>query len=145
MTDQPDNGPMDIEPAGGGMPDLGGLLGGLGGGGLGDLFAQAQSAMAASQAAADTVVEGSAGGGMIKIRATGGGEVLDVTISPVVVDPSDVETLEDLVLAAMRDVNAQVTQLHQQAMGGLDPSSMLGGLGGMFGGDDDDDDDDESE
>lgn len=142
MTDQPDPGPMGLEPSAGGMPDLGGLLGGLGGG-LGDIFAQAQAAMAASQAAADTVVEGSAGGGMVKIRATGGGEVLDVTISPVVVDPADIETLQDLVLAAMRDVNAQVTQLHQQAMGGLDPSSMLGGLGGMFAEDDDDDDDDD--
>ena len=126
MTDQGD--------AGG--PDLGGLLGGLGGGGLGDLFAQAQAAMAASQAAAETEVEGSAGGGVVKIRATGGGDVLGITIDPVVVDPSDVETLEDLVVAALRDVNAKVAQLHAGAMGNLDPSAMLGGLSGLLGGDD---------
>lgn len=117
-----------------GAPDLGGLLGGLGGGGLGDLFAQAQAAMQASQAAADTEVEGSSGGGVVKIRATGGGEVLGVTIDPVVVDPTDVETLEDLLLAAFRDVNAKAAELHAGAMGDLDPSAMLGGLSGMLGG-----------
>ena len=117
-----------------GMPDLGGLLGGLGGGGLGDLFAQAQAAMAASQAAAQTEVEGSAGGGVVKVRATGAGEVLAVTIDPVVVDPDDVETLEDLILAALRDVNARVGELHAGAMGDLDPSAMLGGLSGILGG-----------
>ena len=129
-----------------GMPDLGGLLGGLGGGGgLGDLFAQAQAAMAASQAAADTEVEGSAGGGMVKIRATGGGEVLDVEIDPAVVDPDDVDGLEDLVLAALRDVHARVADLHAGAMGGLDPSAMLGGLSGILGGpvDPDEDPDDD--
>ena len=122
-----------------GLPDLGGLLGGGGpGGGLGDLFAQAQAAMAASQAAADTEVEGSAGGGMVKIRATGGGEVLAVTIDAAVVDPSDIETLQDLVVAAFRDVNARIADLHTGAMGDLDPSAMLGGLSGLFGGAGDD-------
>ena len=118
-----------------GTTDLGGLLGRLGGGGgLGDLFAQAQAAMAASQAAADTEVEGSAGGGVVKIRATGGGEVLAVSIDPAVVDPSDVETLEDLVVAAFRDVAAKIGELHAGAMGDLDPSAMLGGLSGLLGG-----------
>ena len=134
-----------------GMPDLGNLLGGLGGGGgLGDLFAQAQAAMAASQEAAQAEVEGSAGGEMVRIRATGSGEVLSVSIDPRVVDPDDVEGLEDLVVAAFRDVHARIGELHAQAMGGLDPSSMLGGLSGILGGPDDgvidvDDWDDEDE
>lgn len=113
--------------------DLGGLLGGLGGGdggGLGDLFAQAQAAMQASQDAASTEVEGSSGGGVVRIRATGGGEVRAVAISPEVVDPDDVDTLEALVLAAFRDVNAQIARLHEQAMGGL---GGLGDLGSLFG------------
>ncbi len=116
--------------------DLGGLLEGLGGGGggLGELFAQAQAAMAASQAAADTEVEGSAGGGLVKIRATGGGDVRGVSIDASVVDPADVETLEDLVTAALRDLNVQIGQLQAGAMGDLDPSAMLGGLGGLLGG-----------
>lgn len=118
---------MHDEEEEGGNP-LADLLGGLGGGGFGDLLAQAQEAMAASQQVAATRVEGSSGGGMVKIIATGGGDVLDITIDPAVVDPDDVDGLQDLVLAALRDVNAQVAALHQQAMGGLDPSSMLGGL-----------------
>lgn len=118
--------------------DLSSLLGGLGGGGgggLGDLFAQAQAAMQASQEAASAEVEGTSGGGMVKIRATGAGDVLQVTINPVVVDPDDVEGLEALVMAALRDVNARVADLHSAAMGSLDPSSVLGGMGGLFGGD----------
>lgn len=146
MTDTGDA----ADPADGdaGMPDLGGLLGNLtggggplgGGGGLGDLFAQAQEAMSASQAAAGTEVEGSAGGGLVKVRGNGAGEVLDVKISPTVVDPADVEGLEDLVLAALRDMATQIASVHAQAMGGFDPSAMLGGLFG--GGDDDAEDDD---
>ncbi len=136
MSDQhPDSGPS---PEG---TDLQGLLGGLtGDGGLGELLAGAQQAMAASEAASSQEVEGRAGGGMVRIRATGGGEVRSVSIDPAVVDPDDVEGLEDLVVAAMRDLNARVAELHQQAMsgamGGLDPQAMLGGL---FGGASDDD------
>lgn len=116
-------------------PDLEGLLGGLtGDGGLGNLLAGAQQAMAASEAVSSQEVEGTSGGGMVRIRATAGGEVRSVSIDPAVVDPADVEGLEDLVVAAMRDLNARVTELHQEAMsgamGGLDPSAMLGGLFG---------------
>lgn len=124
-----------------GVPDLGGLLGGLGGGGLGDLFAQAQAAMAASQAASDAEVEGSSGGGMVRIRATGTGEVLSVSIAPEVVDPADIEGLQDLVVAAFRDVHAEIGALHAEAMGDLDPSTMLGGLSGLLAGDDGGEDD----
>lgn len=114
----------------GGLPDLGGLLGGLGGGGggLGDLFAQAQAAMGATQAASSQVVEGSAGGGVVRIEATAGGEPVAVHIDPAAVDPDDVEGLEDLVLAALRDVQVQAARVHAEAMGGFDPSAMLGGL-----------------
>lgn len=138
-------------PGDAGLPDLGGLLGGLGGGGgLGDLFAQAQQAMAASQAAADAEVEGSAGGGVVRIRSTGGGEVLGVTLAREVVDPDDLETLQDLIVAAFRDVHAKIGALHRAAMGDLDPEAMFGGLSGLLGGggeddDWDDEDDDEDE
>lgn len=126
----------DQSPAEPGL-DLGGLLGGLGGeggGGLGGLFAQAQAAMEASQAAADTEVTGSSGGGVVRVTATGTGEVLAVSISPEVVDPTDIETLQDLIVAAMRDVTTQIAALQASAMGDLDPGSMLGGLSGLLGG-----------
>lgn len=126
--------------SGGGLPDLGGLLGGLGGGGgLGDLFAQAQAAMGATQAASSQVVEGSAGGGVVRIEATAGGDPVAVHIDPAAVDPDDVEGLEDLVLAALRDVQVQAARVHAEAMGGFDPSAMLGGLLGGGGADEPDD------
>lgn len=126
--------------------DLGGLLGGLGGeGGLGGLFAQAQAAMEASQAAAETELTGTAGGGVVRVTATGTGEVLALSIAPEVVDPTDIETLEDLIVAAMRDVTTQIQANQASAMGDLDPSAMLGGLSGLLGGDDGETDDDGSQ
>ena len=65
---------------------------------------------------------------MVRIRATGPAEVLAVTIAPEVVDPADVPMLEDLVLAALHDVNAQLAEIHAAAMG------PLGDLGGLLGG-----------
>ncbi len=142
MTDQHPDPDADA----GGLPDLGGLVGGLfgggGAGGLGDLLAQAQEAMSASRAAAEAEVEGSAGGGAVRIRITGGGEPVSVHIEPGAVDPDDVEGLEDLVLAALRDAHAAAGRLQEQAMGGFDPSALLGGgLGGALGAADEDDED----
>lgn len=57
----------------------------------------------AREAAADTVVEGSAGGGKVAVTITGTGEIQGVRIDPAVVDPDDVSLLEDLVVAALRD------------------------------------------
>jgi nucleoid-associated protein EbfC len=89
-----------------------------------------QADMAAAQdELAATTVEGSAGGGKVTVIVTGAGEVQSVSISADVVDPDDVEMLEDLVLAAIHDAMGQVSELSQQAMGGLD----LGGLGGLLG------------
>jgi nucleoid-associated protein EbfC len=104
-------------------PDLGGLTGG----GLDDLLQQAQSVMAAQQEAAELEIEGVAGGGVVRIRATGTGQVLGVRIAPEVVDPGDVAMLEDLVLAALHDVNAQLAELQKAALG------PLSGLGDLFG------------
>lgn len=102
-----------------------------------DLLASAQEAMAAQVEAASRTVEGSAGGGVVRVTMTGGGEVTGITIAPAVVDPADVEMLQDLVLAALRDANAQVVQLQRAALGsfgGLDLGSALGDLFGGTGG-----------
>ena len=88
-------------------------------GDLGSLLSQAQDMMAAQAAAADQEVEGVAGGGVVRIRATGTGQVLGVTIAPEVVDPDDVPMLEDLVLAALHDVNARLAEIQRAAMGPL--------------------------
>jgi DNA-binding YbaB/EbfC family protein len=95
--------------------------------GLGGLLEQAQSMMAAQQAASEQEIEGVAGGGVVRIRTTGTGQVLGVTISPEVVDPGDVAMLEDLVVAAMHDMNAKLLEIQREAMG------PLAGLGDLFG------------
>jgi DNA-binding YbaB/EbfC family protein len=56
-------------------------------------------------------IEGTAGGGAVIVKCTGSGEFTSVKIKPEAVDPSDVETLEDLVLAAVKDAAAKTQQL----------------------------------
>jgi DNA-binding YbaB/EbfC family protein len=108
--------------------DLGELLG-AGGLDLGNLMEQAaqmQQQMAeAQEAAAETVLEGAAGGGAVRVVVTGVGEFRAVSIDPAAVDPDDVAMLEDLVLAALHDATARIEELRQ---------SSMGGLGDLFGG-----------
>lgn len=87
-----------------------------------------QQLVEAQTAAAEQQVVGVAGGGAVRIAATGAGEFVSVEIDPSAVDPDDVEMLQDLVLAALHDVAAQVAELSRGALGGL------GGLGDLLGG-----------
>jgi hypothetical protein len=73
-----------------------------------------------------TEVEGSAGGGAVKVVATGSGQVLSVTIAPEVVSPEDIELLQDLICAAMRDVMAKSIALRQQKLSEATPLAALG-------------------
>jgi len=68
-------------------------------------------------------VEASSGGGMVKIEMSGKKEVLSVVIDKAAVDPNDVETLQDLVLAALRDASRRVDEAVQKKT-----ASMLGGM-----------------
>jgi DNA-binding YbaB/EbfC family protein len=98
-------------------------------------IAQMQTDMAAAQAAlAAETVEGSAGGGMVTVVVTGSGDVQRVSIDASVVDPDDIETLEDLVVAAVADGLRRASELQSSRLGavtgGLDLGSLgLGGLG----------------
>ena len=94
-----------------------------------------QADMAAAQdALAEATVEGSAGGGMVKVVVTGTGEVQSVQITPEVVDPDDVEMLEDLVLAAVeRRPAARRTSCSSESLGGVTGGLDLGALGGLLG------------
>jgi DNA-binding YbaB/EbfC family protein len=79
---------------------------------------QAQSKMMEVQEElAAKSVEGSAGGGMIKVVINGRHEVLSVKIDPTVVDPEDVEMLEDLVTAAVNDAHTRVDEMIRSEMG----------------------------
>jgi DNA-binding YbaB/EbfC family protein len=84
-----------------------------------------QQQMAAAQAElAETELTGTAGGGLVTVTVTGTGEVTGVKIDPRAVDPDDVETLEDLVVAALHNAAEQARSLTEQKMGPL-----AGGLG----------------
>ncbi len=71
------------------------------------------------------LLTGSAGGGLVRIEMTGEKEVVSVSIDRSAVDPGDVETLQDLVLAALRDAARQVDEAVRQKT-----SAMLGGMRG---------------
>ena len=78
---------------------------------------------------AQTEVTGTAGGGLVSVTMTGDGELTALTISPDAVDPDDLETLQDLVVAAVRDARHAVDQLAAETMGPL--AGGLGGGGGL--------------
>ncbi|NHD19243.1 MULTISPECIES: YbaB/EbfC family nucleoid-associated protein [Actinopolyspora] len=88
-----------------------------------------QQLMTAQQELAETEVTGTAGGGMVTATVTGSGELQSMNIDPKVVDPSDTETLSDMVVAAVRDANRAAQELQSEKMGPL--TNALGGQGGM--------------
>ena len=94
--------------------------GGLGG--LGGMFSGMQQRMEQMKAeAAQTEVEGSAGGGLVTVVANGGMEVVRVRISPDAAD--DTEMLEDLIVAATNDAMRKAKDVLGQKM-----SSLMGGM-----------------
>lgn len=116
---------------------------------MGQVGEMQQQLMAAQEAAAAQVVEGVAGGGVVRIRVTGGMDFQAVELSPEVIDPDDPELLADLVLAALHDAVAKAHQLQTQAIG-FDPASvdlggLLGGPGSELAAADDDLDEDEDD
>jgi DNA-binding YbaB/EbfC family protein len=133
------------------VPDLGGLLG--------MAMEMGQQMAAAQEQAAANVVEGQSGGGAVRIEVTGAFEFRSVTISPDAVADGDVELLQDLVLAALRDAVEQVQELVAAGNplaalggGGMPDLGAAGGLGGLLGSlgqapadEDDEDEDDEDE
>jgi DNA-binding YbaB/EbfC family protein len=82
--------------------------------------------MKAQEELGQATVEGSAGGGAVVVVMNGHQEVESVTIDPEFVDPEDVETLQDAVLAAINDAQKKAQDLIQQKMG-----AATGGLGGL--------------
>jgi DNA-binding YbaB/EbfC family protein len=105
----------------GGQPDMAQLL---------QQAQQMQQDLAAAQEElARTEVTGSAGGGLVTATMTGTGELTALTIAPSAVDPDDLETLQDLIVAAVRDASRAAADLTADRMGPL-----AGGLGGEGGG-----------
>lgn len=86
---------------------------------------KAQEELAAAQ------VEGISGGGMVKVVATGSQDIVSISIDPEIVDPEDVEMLEDMVLAAIKDALANAQALAGEKMGRATGGMNLPGMG-MF-------------
>lgn len=104
----------------------------MGMGNLQRMAQQMQQEMERIQAElAETEVEGSAGGGVVRAVVTGKQAVVSVTIDPSAVDPDDVEMLQDLVTAAVNEALDASRRVAEQKMGAL--TSMTGGLGGLLG------------
>lgn len=76
----------------------------------------------------DKVFTGDAGGGMVAVEMSGRYDVQSVCIKPEVVDPDDVEALEDLVLAAVQSAKSKVDEESRQKMGGLSSGMKIPGL-----------------
>ncbi len=89
---------------------------------------QAQLAEAQEQLK-DLEVSASAGGGMVKVTATGDGVITSITIDPEALDPEDVELIQDTILAAVNEALSSAQELSSRQLG-----AITGGMGmpGMF-------------
>jgi DNA-binding YbaB/EbfC family protein len=119
---------------------------------------QMQAEMERAQASlSEQEVTGTAGGGLVTAVLTGGGDLVRLSIDPSVVDPAEVETLEDLIVAAVHDARRAAQDIANDTMGaaanGLAGSLDLSAMGLSLPGfgpesldqDDDDDDDDDDD
>lgn len=92
-----------------------------GGGNMNALLQQAQRMQRemaqAQEEIAQSVVEASAGGGMVQVKMNGQHEVTELTIKPEAVDPEDVELLQDLILAALNQARQELDALSDQKLG----------------------------
>ncbi|MEA2103460.1 MAG: YbaB/EbfC family nucleoid-associated protein [Candidatus Cloacimonadota bacterium] len=100
--------------------------------GIQDLLKQAQKMQKKisknQEELASKTVEASAGGGMVKVVMSGNQELLSINIEKEVVDPDDVEMLEDLILAALEEGRQKVKELIESQMSGIGGGLNIPGL-----------------
>lgn len=107
-------------------------FGGFGGGAnMQQLMRQAQKLqqqMTEAQEALDAKeYEAASGGGMVSVKVSGKRELTSITINPQVVDPDDIDMLQDLIMAAVNEALRKGEEAREAAMGKMAP-----GMGGMF-------------
>ena len=104
---------------------------------LGDLMRQAQKLqeemMKAQEEAKKKTVEASSGGGMVSVVASGAGEIVSIRIEKDVVNPEDVEMLQDLILAAANEALRRARELVNEDMSKLTGGLQIPGMGGQGG------------
>ena len=100
--------------------------------GMGDMMKQVakmqQKMEEIQKRLSEETVEGSAGGGMVKVTANGNQEIISVKIEKEVVNPDDVEMLEELVLSAVNQAREKAAELQAQSMAGLTGGLNIPGL-----------------
>ena len=100
--------------------------------GMGNMMKQAQQLqskmMKLQEELADKTVESSSGGGMVKVTANGRQQIVSIQIEKEVVDPDDVEMLQDLILAAVNDALAKAQEMVSSEMGKLTGGLNIPGL-----------------
>lgn len=98
----------------------GGFGGGFGGGNLQQLMKQAQKMQEdmamAKQKINETVFFGNASGGMVTVEMSGDKKVKSVKLNPQIVDPSDIEMIEDLIAVAVNDALTQIERLEKELL-----------------------------
>ncbi len=104
---------------------------------LGDIMKQAQKMQQEmgriQEEAKKKTVEASAGGGMVTVTATGAMEIVSIKIERDVVNPDDIEMLQDLIVAASNEALRRAQQMVSEEMGKLTGGLQVPGLGGLFG------------
>jgi DNA-binding YbaB/EbfC family protein len=102
------------------------------GGGLGQMMKQAQKMQAKimkiQEEMAEKSVEASSGGGMVSVTANGKQEILEIRIEPEVVDPEDVEMLQDLVAAAVNEALKKAQEMVAEEMAKVTGGMSIPGL-----------------
>ncbi len=110
----------------GGFPAMGGNFGGMN---LNNLMKEAKKMQAdltkSQEELASKVFESSAGGGAVNVKVTGEKVVKEIKIKPEVVDPEDVEMLEDLILTCLNQAFSQIDQLTAEKMGKFNLPGMM--------------------
>jgi len=100
--------------------------------GMGNMMKQAQKLQSQmvklQEELADKTVESSSGGGMVTVVANGRQQIVSIQIESEVVDPDDVEMLQDLVLAAVNDALAKAQEMVSSEMGKLTGGLNIPGL-----------------
>jgi hypothetical protein len=101
-------------------------------GGLGNMMKQVQqmqAKMEKMQAELEEMeIEGTSGGGMIKVVVNGKQDVISLTIDPEVVDKDDVEMLQDLIIAAISQAKEKAAEIQSERMSGLTGGMNIPGL-----------------
>ncbi|MEE9553121.1 MAG: YbaB/EbfC family nucleoid-associated protein [candidate division Zixibacteria bacterium] len=77
---------------------------------------------------ADKTIEATAGGGMVKVVANGKQEILEIKIDPEVVNPDDIEMLEELILAAVNQAKEKASEMQMEGLSGLTGGMKIPGL-----------------